>query len=212
MSSSFRFCSATVAAILLTTIIPAHPAKADSYQITIVDETQSANFLGIDDMGDFVVNDSNNANKCGESDPFNPCFEVVLIGQSPIFTTTAPALAFDNGTKCTVALDASFAPATMTGGICNNGHEIFGGDPLGVFAGPDKSDEIFGGTFDGGYINANGDAVFIDGFVDELIFARDLTTATPEPGSLLLFGTGCLTLIGTVRARTSRRYPGRESQ
>lgn len=204
MSSSFRSRLTIVSAIVLTIIIAAYPAKADSYQITIVDQTGRANFLGIDDMGDFVVNDSNNANKCGESDPFNPCFEVVLNGQSPIFTTTAPVLAFDNGTKCSVALDASFAPATMTGGICNNGHEIFGIFP-GVYAGPDKSDVIFGGTFDGGYINANGDAVFIDGFVDDLIFARDLTTATPEPSGLLLFGTGCLTMIGTLRRHRRAR-------
>ena len=212
MSSSFRFCSATVAAILLTTIIPAHPAKADSYQITIVDETQDEYFVGIDDMGDFVVNESINTFKCGDSPLIDQCFEVFLTGQSPFFTTTAPVLDYDNGTKCSIALDASFGPPPLPApGICNNGHEIFGIFP-GVYVGPDKSDVIFGGSIDGGDINANGDAVFNDGFVDELIFARDLTTATPEPGSLLLFGTGCLTLIGTVRARTSRRYPERESQ
>jgi hypothetical protein len=66
------------------------------------------------------------------------------------------------------------------------------------------SDVILGAaTFDGGHINANGDAVFIDGFADELIFAQDLTTAsTPEPSSLLLFGTGCVSILATLR-----RYP-----
>jgi hypothetical protein len=69
-----------------------------------------------------------------------------------------------------------------------------------VFDGPDVSDVISYGTFDGGHINANGDAVFIDGFADELIFAQDLTTAaTPEPNSLILFGTGCLSILGTLR-------------
>jgi hypothetical protein len=136
-----------------------------------------------------------------------PCYEVFLFGQSPFFSTTAPALAFDNGTRCTIVLDASFAPQASTSGVCNNGHEIFGtftGTLFGVFDGPDVSDLILGATtFDGGFINANGDAVFIDGFADELIFAQDLTTAaTPEPGSLLLFGTGCLTILGTLRRYT----------
>ena len=205
MSSSFRSCLTTVAAIILSTIIAAHPAKADSYQIGIIDETQDEYFVGIDDMGDFVVNESINTYRCGNSSLIDQCFEVFLAGQSPFFTTIAPVLAYDNGTKCTVALDASFAPQTAAQGICNNGHAIFGGSPVGVYAGPDKSDVIFGGTIDGGYINANGDAVFDDGFFDYLIFARDLTTATPEPSSLLLFGTGCLTVVGTLRRKMRAR-------
>jgi PEP-CTERM motif len=202
MYSSFRSCFAATALIVLA-LIATHPAKADTYKITVVDHTQSENFLGIDDKGDFVINDNgNNAIKCGEP-AGNPCFEVFLVGQSPFFTTTAPVLAFDNGASCAVVLDASFAPQSTALGICNNGHEIFGaftGIIQGVFDGPDVSDVILHGTFDGGHINANGDAVFIDGFADELIFAQDLTTAsTPEPSSLLLLGTGCLSILGTLR-------------
>jgi PEP-CTERM motif len=114
-------------------------------------------------------------------------------------------LAFDNGTTYSIGLDASFTPQTTANGICNNGHEIFGAfvNGFGVFDGPDTSDKFFGGTFDGGFINANGDAVFIDGHDDELIFAQDLTTAsTPEPSSLFLLGTGCLSLLGTLRRYT----------
>jgi len=200
MSSSFRSWLATVAAIILSTVIAAHPARADSYQITIVDISQTETFVGIDDRGDFVFNSSSNPGRCGE-EAFNPCFGVFLIGQSPYFTTAAPVLDYDNGTKCIVALDASFAPATTAGGICNNGHEIFSTFVNGsdVYAGPDTSDQIYGGTLDGGDINANGDAVFVDEFHNALIFAQDLTTTTPEPSSLLLFGTGCLTMTGTLR-------------
>jgi hypothetical protein len=204
MSSSIPSC---VAAIVLA-LIATHPAKADTYKITVVDHTQNENFLGIDDQGDFVVNDSNNSFKCGQLN--GPCFEVFLFGQSSFFSTTAPVLAFDNGARCTIVLDASFAPQASAPGICNNGHEIFGaftGTLFGVFDGPDVSDLILGATtFDGGFINANGDAVFIDGFADELIFAQDLTTAaTPEPTSLLLFGTGCLSILGTLRRYTRSR-------
>lgn len=205
MSSSFRSCFAATALIVLA-LTATHPTKADTYKTTVIDMTQNENFLGIDDKGDFVVNDSNNAFKCGQLNGPSPCFEVFLVGQSPFFSTTAPILNFDNGASCAVVLDASFAPQPTAVGICNNGHEIFGaftGTLLGVFDGPDVSDLILGGSFDGGQINANGDAVFIDGFADELIFAQDLTTApTPEPNSLILFGTGCLSILGTLR-----RYP-----
>jgi hypothetical protein len=57
MSSSFSSCVAAIGLALIAT----HPAKADTYKITIVDHTQNENFLGIDDKGDFVVNDSNNS-------------------------------------------------------------------------------------------------------------------------------------------------------
>jgi hypothetical protein len=208
MSSSFRSCFAATALIVLA-LIATHQTKADTYQITVIDHTQNENFFGIDDNGDFVVNDSNNSFKCGGM-VGDPCFEVFLVGQSPFFSTTAPLLNFDNGASCAVVLDASFAPQPTAPGICNNGHEIFGaftGVVLGVFAGPDVSDLILGGgSFDGGHINANGDAVFIDGLADELIFAQDLTTAaTPEPNSLILFGTGCLSILGALRRYTHLR-------
>jgi hypothetical protein len=209
MSSSFRSSLATVA-IILASVFTAHQAKADTYQITVLDQDQqSANFFGIDDQGDFVINYSGGSNpvKCGGMTG-DLCFEVFLVGQSPFFTATTPILPFDNGSTCSIALDASFAPQTSASGICNNGHEIFGAfvNGFGVYSGPDTADKIFGGTFDGGLINANGDAVFIDGHDNELILARNLTTAsTPEPSSLLLLGTGCLAMVGTLRRKMTAR-------
>jgi hypothetical protein len=199
MSSSFRSCLASIAIVL--TALPA-PAKADTYKISVVDMTQDENFQGIDDQGNFIINDANSSFKCGELN--GPCFEVFLSGQSPFFTITAPVLNYDNGTPCTIALSPGFGQPQASG-VCNNGHEIFGvttfnPDIHGIYDGLNLSDLVATGlSFDGGYINASGDAVFINGLGDELIFAQDLTSTTPEPSSLYLLGTGCLAMLGTLR-------------
>jgi hypothetical protein len=199
---SFRSCLISIAVLSISLVAAARPATADTYNVTVVAHTQDESFVGIDGNGDFAVNVSNHndASTCG-GHLGDPCFEVFLLSQSPYFTSTAPVLV-DNGSPCTIVLDAGFGQTTPEG-ICNNGHEIFGAlTTVGVWDGPDPSDLLLAaGTFDGGaFMNANGDAVFIDGHDDELIFAQDLTTAaTPEPGSLLLFGTGCLSLLGTLR-------------
>ena len=199
MSSPFRSCFASIA-ILFTALTP--PVKADTYKISVVDMTQDENFQGIDDQGNFVINDANSSFKCGELNGL--CFEVFLSWQSPFFTTTTPVLNYDNGTPCAIALSPGFGQPQASG-VCNNGHEIFGVTTFnpnihGIYDGLNFSDLVATGlSFDGGYINASGDAVFINGLGDELIFAQDLTTPTPEPHSLYLLGTGCLAMLGTLR-------------
>src|ERR1700743_1097432 len=119
MSSSF---SSSLAAVVLifAPLPPSHPAKADTYKLTVVDVSQTDSFQGIDDKGDFVINAS--SIKCG-AQMGAPCFEVFAFGQPSFFTTTAPVLNFDNGVPCTVPVSPALGQPTASG-MCNNGHEI----------------------------------------------------------------------------------------
>ncbi len=156
-------------------------AFADSYTVNVVTYTQSENFLGIDAAGDFVVNLTNSLmspeGSCDGIKKVSGCYETFYAGQQePVFSIQPPTLAWDNGSACTVG--------TLSG-VCNGEYELLGGylnDVKGVWAGTDGSlSEILpGGSFDGGYINALGDAVFINGSQDELI------SVMRSPGTLVL--------------------------
>jgi hypothetical protein len=77
------------------------------------------------------------------------------------------------------------------------------GQTIGVWDGPGPADLLLAGaSFDGGFVNARGDAVFVDGLSDELIFARDLT---PETGISGYVRYGCLVLIAALRRYSAKR-------
>jgi hypothetical protein len=193
----------------------------DSYSVSVVKFTQSEGFYGLDATGNFVVNVSDMMgmpnSSCGGVSGASACFATYYVGQAdPAFSVAAPDLNWDGGSACSEASGGG-----TISGICNNGHALLGGylgEQRGVWSGTDPlMDFLSDGSFDGGYINGLGDAVFIDGLHDALVSVVNLSSdsgkgfrtemvaidpaTVPEPQSLMLMGTGLLAAMGVVRRR-----------
>jgi hypothetical protein len=104
---------------------------------------------------------------------------------------------------------SGFALAIASKSVCNNGRTGFGSrfnpnsDEDGVYTGPGSSLTLVdpAGTTDAAFLNSSGDFAWTDGLREENFEAIDLTT--PEPNSLLLVGTGCLSMFCLLRRKLS---------
>jgi hypothetical protein len=188
-----------LAAILLLAatqfLVPAG-VHADTYKIFDLGDDHGKPIIDIDTSGEVVI--------------FNQISLDYLTYANGLLvntTSTLPSLIYDNGTPCSEP--AGFAAASASKIICNNGRIGFGsryntnGYADGVYTGPLSSLTLVdpSRTDDLAVLNSSGDFAWSDGVIEENFEAIDLTT--PEPSSLLLVSTGCVSLFWVLRRKLS---------
>jgi hypothetical protein len=187
---------AAVLPLAATLFLAPAQLRADTYKLVDLGNDNGRPIVGIDTSGQVVI-----ANGI--------LFEYQTYSNGVVVNTTStlPSLTYDDGTPCSVPSGFALAPSSES--VCNNGRTGFGssfnpnGDTSGVYTGPISSLTLFdtSGSTDGAFLNASGDFAWSDGVHEENFEAIDLTT--PEPASLLLVGTGCLSLLGVLRRKLS---------
>jgi hypothetical protein len=187
---------AAVLPLVATLFLAPAQLRADTYKLVDLGNDNGRPIVGIDTSGQVVI-----ANGI--------LFEYQTYSNGVVVNTTStlPSLTYDDGTPCSVPSGFALAPSSES--VCNNGRTGFGssfnpnGDTSGVYTGPISSLTLFdtSGSTDGAFLNASGDFAWSDGVHEENFEAIDLTT--PEPASLLLVGTGCLSLLGVLRRKLS---------
>jgi hypothetical protein len=170
--------------------------RADTYKIVDLGDDNNRTINGIDNLGAVVIFN-------GTLSEYQTYSNGVLVST----TSTLPNLTYDDGTPCSVP--SGFTVDSVS--VCNNGRTGFGSranpnsDENGVYTGPVNSltlVEPFGQNV-AAFLNSSGDFAWSDPFIEENFEAIDLTT--PEPNSLLLVGTGCLSLFCVLRKKLARK-------
>jgi hypothetical protein len=220
MRISGQWLSGAVVVAMAILLGSARPASADSYTIFDLGNDNGHGIYGIDTAGNVVVWGGAG---CGIA--ASTCYVTYTNGIATSDSSTAPDLVYDDGTSCGSA-PAGFNAAKT---VCNNGWIGLGtlfnpnGEPNGVYVGSGSDLQfLHGGSADQVFLNSLGDFAWTDGQSEEMFVAIAnsgplfntaglsfeenfvAANATPEPGSLLLVGTGLLLFVAAVRRKANR--------